>query len=184
METHRKHIYINHPITDRIHETVFVSNSAAPYTMQVAFQRLWLANASKRVLKNIVKQFCYALHNALIACCFPICQVFVGPGHELYFHISSNLTTRPRPSSMSFCPWRIILTISGEDIMYSVSSIACFWAVNFLRYLTAFFMRFSSSAITLNSRNNSAFSCNVVILSFFIMAAKIQIKSETANEKR
>ena len=165
MKTHRKDIYIYHAITDGIHQTVFIGNTTAPDTMQVAFQWLRFSNASERMLKNVFQQFCNALHDAFIASCLPIGQVFFSFRHEFYFHISSSLMTRPRPSSMSFSPWRMILTISGEDMIYSVSSIACFFADNFLRYLTAFFIKFSSSAMMLSSRNNSAFNCNAVITS-------------------
>ncbi len=163
MEPHRKNIYVHHTITNGVHQSVLISNAAAPYTLHVTFQRLWFANPCKWVLKNIFKQLRYTFHYTFVACCFPVRQVFFSLGHELYFHISSSLMTRPRPSSISFWPWRIISTIAGEDMIYSVSSIAFFWAVSFLRYLTAFFMRPSSSAMMLNSRNSSAFNSNAVI---------------------
>lgn len=46
---------------------MFVSNVAAPYTLQITFQKLWLANSSKGVLKNIFQQLCYTFHNTLVA---------------------------------------------------------------------------------------------------------------------
>ena len=107
MKTHRKDIYIYHAITDGIHQTVFIGNTTAPDTMQVAFQWLRSSNASERMLKNVFQQFCNALHDAFIASCLPIGQVFFSFRHEFYFHISSSLMTRPRPSSMSFSPWRM-----------------------------------------------------------------------------
>jgi len=165
MITKRKDINIDHSITDGIYQPMFVSNATAPDPLQITFQRLWFTNTRKWVLKNVFKQLRYAFHNSLIACRLPICQILFGFRHQLYFHKSSSLMTRPRPSSISFWPWRKISTIAGEDMIYSVSSIACFCAVNFLRYLTAFFISPSSSAMMLSSRNNSAFSCNVVITS-------------------
>ena len=163
MITQRKNIDINHPITNGIHQTVFVCDAAAPQTMLFSFQWFGFADTSKRMFKNICQQGRDTLHYAFIPCPLPILQIFFGSGKKLYFHISSNLITRPRPFLMSSCPCRIISAIAGEDIRYSVSSIACFFAVNFFRYFTAFCIRLSSSAIMLNSRNNSAFNCNAVI---------------------
>jgi len=97
------------------------------------------------------------------------------------FHKSSSLMTRPRPSSISFWPWRIISTIAGEDMIYSVSSIACFCAVSFLRYLTAFFISPSSSAMILSSWNNSAFSCNAVIT--YIICLRCKVKAIFPNKQ-
>ena len=74
-------------------------------------------------------------------------------GTGTWHYISSSVTTRPRPFLMSSSPWRRISTIFGEDIIYSVSSIVCFWAVIFLRALMAFFIMPSSSEMMLSSRN-------------------------------
>ncbi len=163
MIAQRKNIYVNHTITDGVHQSVLISNATAPNTLQVTFQRFWFANPCKWVLKNIFKQLRDTFHYTFVACSLPVLQVFFSPGHELYFHKSSSLMTRPRPSSISFWPWRIISTIAGEDMIYSVSSIACFWAVNFLRYFTVFFIRPSSWAMMLNSWNSSAFNSDVII---------------------
>lgn len=173
MKTQREYIDINHSAADRIHQTVLIGNAAAPKAMLFTLQRLWLADSCKRMFKNVCKQSRNSLHDSLVASTLPISQILVRFGKKLYFHKSSSLTVRPRPSSISFCPWRMTSAIAGEDIKYSVSSIACFLAVNFLRYFTAFFIRFSSSAMMLNSRNNSAFSSNAVISSLlFVIGCK------------
>ena len=110
----------------------------------------------------------------------------LGIGIELrrksYLHRSSIFTTLPRPFLMSSSPWRRISAMVGEDMRYSVSSIACFLAESFLRYFTAFCIRLSSSAMMLSSRNNSALSCSAVIIpSFAILPAKISTKALTAK---
>ena len=62
-----------------------------------------------------------------------ILQVFCCLGKKRYFLISSNVTTLKLPFFMSSSPLRKISTIAGEDIIYSVSSIARFFADSFLR---------------------------------------------------
>ena len=168
MESQRKHIDINHAVANGINQAVLIGDAAAPKTMQLSLQWLGFSYACKGMLKDVSKQLCDALHNALIAYCFLIRQVLLCPGHKLYFHKSSSFITWPRPFLMSSSPWRRISTIAGEDMIYSVSSIACFLAESFLRYFTAFFIRLSSSAMILSSRKSSAFICSaVIILSFF-----------------
>lgn len=167
MEAQRKNIDIYHSVTDRIYQPMLVSNTAAPQAMLFTLQRFGLTNSREGMFEYVSKQLRYSLHDTYVTSCFPICQIFFGSGHKLYFHISSSFITRPRPFLISSCPCRIISAIAGEDMRYSVSSIAFFWAVSFLRYLTAFFIRPSSSAIILSSRNNSAFSSIAVITRCF-----------------
>ena len=64
---------------------------------------------------------------------FPIIQVFFGLGKQYYFHISSSVTTFPLPFLISSSPLRKISTISGDDIIYSVSSMVLCLAVILLR---------------------------------------------------
>lgn len=182
METQRKHKDVNHAIAYGINQAMFIGDAAAPKAMQLSLQRLWFPNSRKGMLKDVSKQLCDAPHDALITYTFPICQVFFGLGHQLYFHRSSIFTTLPRPFLISSWPWRRISTMVGEDMRYSVSSIACFLAESFLRYFTAFCIKPSSSAMMLSSRNNSALSCSAVIIPFFaILPAKVSTKALTAK---
>lgn len=167
METQRKHKDVNHAIANGIYQAMFIGDAAAPKTMQHSLQRLRLTNSSKGMLKDVGKQLCDALHDALVAYSFPICQVLLGLGHQFYFHRSSSFTTLPRPFLMSSSPWRRISTMVGEDMIYSVSSTACFLAASFLRYFNAFCIKLSSSTMMLNSRKSSALSCNAVIFPIF-----------------
>ena len=164
MITQGKHIDINHAIADGIHQTVLICDASAPKTLLIAFQGFGLPYSSEGMVKDICKQRRYPFHDTLVACFLPVFQIFLCFGKKLYFHISSSLMTRPRPFFMSSWPCRIISAIAGEDIKYSVSSIACFLAVNFLRYFTAFCIKLSSSAMMLNSRKSSAVNCNAVLI--------------------
>lgn len=180
MVSQRKNINVHSPVAYGVNQTMLVCNTTTPQTMLLSLQWFWLTDASKWVLKNISQQRRNTLHNAFISCLLPIFQVFFGSGKELYFHKSSSLITRPRLFLMSSCPCLIISAMAGEDIRYSVSSIACFLAVSLFRDFRAFFIRPSSSAMMLNSRNSSAFSCSDVILQKLLFtAAKLRINTET-----
>jgi len=165
MIAHRENEYINTAVADRVHQAVFVSNSAAPFAV-LALQRLRFANSRKRMLLYVFKQSRNAFENTLITLAFPIVSILPGSFEKNYFHKSSIAMGLKLPSAISFSPWRRISTISGEDMIYSVSSIFCFWAVIFLRAFMAFFIMPSSSEMMLSSRNSSAFNCSVVITSF------------------
>ncbi len=162
MESHRKNKNVDTAVTDGIHQTVFICDAATPLTT-LPLQRLWLANARKWMTLNVFQQIGNAFQNTLVTSSFPIIPVLLSLFEQNYFHRSSMAIDVKFPSAISFSPWRKISTMAGEDMIYSVSSIACFFAVNFFRYFTAFCIRLSSSAIMLNSRNNSAFNCNAVI---------------------
>lgn len=97
-----------------------------------------------------------------------ICQIVFGLWQELYFHISSNAITRPRPILMSSWPCHRISAMAGDDIRYSVSSTAFLEAVSFLRYFKVLDIKFSSSTMMLNSRSISAFNCTAVIIISFL----------------
>lgn len=97
-----------------------------------------------------------------------VCQIVFGLWQELYFHISSNAITRPRPILMSSWPCHRISAMAGDDIRYSVSSTAFLEAVSFLRYFKVLDIKFSSSTMMLNSRSISAFNCTAVIIISFL----------------
>ena len=163
MVTQRKNIYVNSTFADRINESVLVVNSTAPFTIG-SLQKFRFANARKWMLLNIFKQGSDTFQNSCVRFAFPIIQVFFGLGKQNYFHISSSVTTLPLPSLISSSPLRRISTISGDDIIYSVSSMVLRLAVILLRAFKAFFISPSSSAMMLNSRNNSAFNSNAVMI--------------------
>ena len=163
MVTQRDYINIYSSTVDRVHQAVFISDAPTPFAI-CPFQSLGFTDTRKRMHLNVFKQIPDTFQNACIACSLPIFKVGIGLRKKYYFHISSNVTTRPRPFLMSSSPCCKISTIAGEDMIYSVSSIVCFLADNFLRYLTAFFISPSSSAMILSSRNNSAFNSIAVII--------------------
>ena len=162
-----ENIHIDKTTAYGIHNPMFVCDSTTPLSI-CTFKCFWLSNARKRMLQNIGQQCIDAFHDTFVANFFPIGKVFFGLGKNLYFHKSSSLTTRPLPFLISSSPWRRISTISGEDIIYSVSSIACFWAEILFRAFRAFFISPSSSAIMLSSRKSSAFTSIAVIAFVFI----------------
>ena len=162
MVSQRENIYVNSTFADRIDKSMFVVNSTAPFTIG-SLQKFRLANTRKWMLQNVSKQGSNALQNTCVACLLPVLQVLCCLGKKCYFHTSSNDTTLKLPFLMSSSPWRRISTMAGDDIIYSVSSIACFLAVILLRAFKAFFISPSSSAMMLNSRSSSAFNCSAVI---------------------
>ena len=166
METCRNDIDINPSTTNGVNQVMLIINAAAPFTLFTS-KRFRFAYTLKRMLQNVSKQGSNAFQNTCVTSLFPVLQVFCCLGKKRYFHISSNVTTLKLPFFMSSSPLRKISTIAGEDIIYSVSSIARFFADSFLRAFKAFFIKPSSSAMILSSRNNSAFSCNAVISSLF-----------------
>ena len=167
MVTQRDYINIDPSTADRINQAVFICDAATPLAI-CPFQCFRFTDAREWMQLNVFKQVPNTLQNTLVTDTFPILKVDIGLWKKDYFHISSNVTTRPRPFLMSSSPWRRISTIAGDDMIYSVSSIACFLAESFLRYFKAFCIRLSSSAMILSSRKSSAFICSaVIILSFF-----------------
>ena len=168
MESQGYNVNKNHPIANGIDQAMLIRYTPTPKSLLLSFQRFGLANSCKRMANDILKQGRDTFHNTFVACLLPVLKVFVRPGKEYYFHNSSILTTRPRPFLMSSCPCRITSAMAGEDIRYSVSSIVFFWAAILFNAFNAFFIRPSSSAMILSSRNSSAFNCNVVIFLSFL----------------
>ena len=183
MIAQREYINVHFSVTNGINQAVFVVNTATPLAV-CSFQSFRFTQPRKRMLKNIFKQCSDTFKYARISLLFPITQVVFGLWKQYYFHISSNVTTRPRPFLISSSPWRRTSTISGEDMIYSVSSIVCFWAVILLRALMAFFIMPSSSEMMLNSRNNSAFNCSAVITSSNFLGGKDTINKRNKQIKR
>lgn len=139
-------------------------NSSTPLST-LTFQRLWLANTRKRMQLYIFKQGCDRFKNTWVTRVLPIISVSLCMFKQNYFHRSSMAIGSKLPLAIISSLSRRIFTISSGDMIYFVSSIACFLADNYLIYLTAFFIRPSSSAMMLSPRNNSAFCCNDVITS-------------------
>ena len=166
MIAQREYINVHFSATNGINQAMFVVNTATPFAV-CPFQRFRFTQARKGMLKNVFKQCSDTFKYACFSLLFPIAQVVFSLWQQYYFHISSNVTIRPRPFLISSSPWRRTSTISGEDMIYSVSSIVCFWAVILLRALIAFFIMLSSAEIMLSSRKSSAFNCSDVITSFF-----------------
>ena len=159
----RDDIYINFPAAYRVNQSVLVCDATTLFAF-FTLQWFWLANTLKRMFQDICKQGSDAFQNAHFTFALPILQVFCSLGKKSYFHISSNDITLKLPFLMSSSPCRRISTILGDDMIYSVSSIAYFFVVSFLRYFTAFCIKLSSSAMMLNSRKSSAFNCSAVII--------------------
>ena len=170
MVTQRNNINIHHSAANGINQAMLIIYTTTPLAVG-PLQRFWFTKARERMLQNVFKQSSNAFKYACVPFLFPIIQVIFRLWKQYYFHISSSVTTRPRPFFISSSPWRRISTIFGEDMIYSVSSIVFFWAVIFLRAFMAFFNMPSSSEMMLSSRNSSAFNCSVVITSFFLISA-------------
>ena len=162
MVSQRKNIYIDSATANGINQPMLIGNMAAPKATQITLQRFRLSDSSERVCLYVSKQGSYSFQNASLAVLLPIQEIFVGLGEKNYFHISSSVTTLPFPFLISSCPCRMISAIAGEDIRYSVSSIACFWATIFFRALTAFLISPSSSDITCKAPKSSELSCNCI----------------------
>lgn len=171
MVTQRNNINIHLSTTNGINQTILIIYTTTPLAAG-SFQCFWFAKTREWMQQNIFKQRSDAFKYACISLFFPLIQVVFSLWKQYYFHISSSFTTRPRPFLMSSSPWRRISTIFGDDMIYSVSSIARFWAVIFLRAFMAFFIMPSSSEMILNSRNNSAFNCSDVITQLFDFCCK------------
>lgn len=162
MVAQRYNINVDSFATDGINQTMLVSYTTRPFS---AFspQRFRLTNPIKRMFHNICQQRRDAFHNTHIPCLFPIFQIFICLWKNYYFHKSSNFTIRPLPFLMSSSPCLRISTIAGDDIMYSVSSIITFFAARRFRDFTAFFIKPSSSDITLSAPKSSEFNCNCAV---------------------
>ena len=113
----REYKNINTATADGIDHTMFVSYSAAPFAV-FALQWLRLSYTRKRMFFDILQQFCYALHNALIACLNPVLFVLSGLFQKYYFHRSSMAIVLKLPSAISFSPSRRISTIFGDEFMW------------------------------------------------------------------
>ena len=74
MESHGEDVNVNHPVADRIHQTMLVCDAATPQTMLLTLQGFRFADARKWMLKNIFEQLRDALHHTGIAGGFPIGQ--------------------------------------------------------------------------------------------------------------
>ena len=158
MEASRNNIDINLSTTYGVNQTMFIGNSPTPFAI-LAPQWFWLANARKWMFQNVFKQGSDTLQDTFVTRLFPVFQVFFSSWHELYFHKSSSLMTRPRPSLISSCPCLMTSTIAGDDMRYSVSSFARFFEASRFRDLTAFFIKSSSSEMIWSAPKSSELSC-------------------------
>ena len=55
-----------------VNHTVFVSNTTAPFTLEIALQWFRLTQAYKWMLLYVFKQSGNAFHNLFITCLFPV----------------------------------------------------------------------------------------------------------------
>ena len=164
MVTHREYIYIDSTAADRIDQTMFVRNSTTPFPLVVALKWFRFSYTSKGMLLNVLKQLSNAFHDFCITQLLPIVTVFLGFCEQYYFHKSSIDITEKLPFLMSSSP---CLIISSNSSFGRIFSFIILCEVIRFKALSAFFIKPSSSAMMLSSRNSSAFSCSDVITSFF-----------------
>ena len=159
-------------MTDRVNHAMFVSDAARPFPLMVTLQGLWFSNACKRMLLNIVKQSCNALHDSHIACLLPVFMVFPCLLQQNYFHKSSMAMGFRFPLAISSSPSRRILSSSADDMRFSSASLAIFMVARRFRDFTAFFIKPSSPEITWRAPKRSEFNCNciaVIVVSFLLL---------------